>query len=180
VRHPTMLPVKDTRQRGVATKMSETAMNAWDAISERERDDVARVTALFDSIFPVAHEGGRVVIERLAEHRARVRIETHPSQIRPGNTISGPTMFKLADVCIYVSLLHALGERAIQSATTNLSINFMRRPLAGDIIGEARIMKRGKRLAFGEVDILAEGSAGPDGIPPLVAHATATYAIPSA
>jgi acyl-coenzyme A thioesterase PaaI-like protein len=160
--------------------MSETAMNAWDAISERERDDVARVTALFDSIFPVAHEGGRVVIERLAEHRARVRIETHPSQIRPGNTISGPTMFKLADVCIYVSLLHALGERAIQSATTNLSINFMRRS------ARRRHHRRGadhearQTLAFGEVDILAEGSAGPDGIPPLVAHATATYAIPSA
>lgn len=153
-------------------------MNVWEPIGHDERAAIARVTTLFDDIFPVAHEGGRIVIERLAPDRARVRIIADPAQIRPGGTVSGPTMFKLADVCIYVILLDALGDAAVQAATTNLSINFMRRPLAGDIIGEARIMKRGRRLAFGEVAILAEGSRAGDGEPPLVAHATATYAIP--
>lgn len=155
-------------------------MNVWGPLTEDERLTIKRVSSLFDRIFPVVHEGGRVVIERLDSDRTRVRVLSDKSQIRPGGTVSGPTMFKLADVCVYIILIGALGENAIQATTTNLSINFMRRPLAGDIIGEARIMKRGRRLAFGEVAILAEGSREGDGAPPLVAHATATYALPSA
>ena len=91
--------------------------------------------------------------------------------LRPGGTISGPAMFGLADVALYGAVLSMIGPVAL-AVTTNMNINFLRKPAPKDLLAEARILKLGKRLAVGEVTIWSEGEEEP------VAHATGTYSIP--
>jgi len=87
--------------------------------------------------------------------------------------VAGPLLMGLADFAIYVAVLSVIG-RVELAVTTNLTCNFLRRPKPKDVIGEARLLKVGKRLAYGEVSLLTEGEEddGP------VAHVTATYSIP--
>jgi uncharacterized protein (TIGR00369 family) len=105
-------------------------------------------------------------------HGGRVRQAYQPQFVRPGGTISGPTMMALADVAMYVGVLASIGPVPL-AVTTNLNINFLRRPEKRDLIAECRILKLGKRLAVGEVTIFSDGAPDP------VAHATSTYSIPS-
>jgi len=100
----------------------------------------------------------------------RLRVGTH--HLRPGGTVSGPAMFALADVAVYLAILARIGPVAL-AVTTGASIDFMRKPEAGrDLIGTARILKLGRSLAVGDVLIRSEGAA------PVVARASLTYAIP--
>ncbi len=132
-----------------------------------------QVSHLVDAHFPQVHAGGKLLhIEAVGFRMARVRMRADPTQIRPGGTVSGPSMFKLADFAVWVAVLAALGEHGLQAVTTSLTINFLSRPEPGDMRAEVRIIKLGRRLAVGEVELYSEGRAD------MVAHATATYAIP--
>ena len=116
--------------------------------------------------------GSGLSIEEIWHGGAQVRQAYREDFIRPGGTISGPTMMALADFAMYVAVLAAIGPAPL-AVTTNLSINFLRRPGAADLLAEAKLMKLGKRLAVGEVAIRSLGAVE------LVAHATSTYSIPS-
>src|SRR5215203_3643925 len=102
----------------------------------------------------------------------RVRQAFKPNSLRPGGTISGPTMMALADMAMYLALLAAIGWVPL-AVTTQLNINFLRKPAARDLIAEGRLLKLGQRLAVGEILIRS------DGHDELVAHATSTYSIPA-
>lgn len=112
-----------------------------------------------------------VTVDAISENGCRVRQAFNPNLVRPGGTISGPTMMALADFAMYVAILAAIGPVAL-AVTTNLNINFLRKPGQGDIYADAKLLKLGKRLAVGEVSIFSEGSDEP------VAHVTSTYSIP--
>lgn len=101
----------------------------------------------------------------------RVRRKFSERSLRPGGTISGPTMMGLTDFAMYVAILASIGPVPL-AVTTNLNINFLRRPEQRDLIAEVKLIKLGKRLAVGEVEIFSEG------LDEMVAHATATYSIP--
>ena len=127
------------------------------------------LTAEFPQVF---HPESGLSIEEVWHGGGRVR-QTHQAQfIRPGGTISGPTMMALADFAMYVGLLASIGPVPL-AVTTNLNINFLRKPAARDLIAECRLLKLGKRLAVGEVTIGSEGMDEP------VAHVTSTYSIPT-
>ena len=113
--------------------------------------------------------GAEVVL--LEEGRATFRLPYHADWLRPGGTISGPVLMGLADLALYAVVLSAVG-RVELAVTTNLNINFLRKPAAVDVIAEARMLKLGKRLAVGEVELFSDGD------PDMVAHVTATYSIP--
>jgi uncharacterized protein (TIGR00369 family) len=115
--------------------------------------------------------GEDFAVESVGPLAARLRLIHHERRLRPGGTISGPAMFSLADVALYAAILANVGPVAL-AVTTSLNINFLRRPEPADLIGEARLIKLGKRLAVGEVSITAEGK------PDLVAHAVGTYSLP--
>ncbi|WP_394892037.1 PaaI family thioesterase [Mesorhizobium sp. AaZ16] len=100
-----------------------------------------------------------------------VRLNADERHLRPGGTVSGPSLFTLADIGGYVCVLSHAGPDAL-SVTTNLNINFVRKAEAGPIDGHCRILKLGKSLMVFEIEIVA----GPDG--QTVAHATGTYSIP--
>jgi uncharacterized protein (TIGR00369 family) len=111
------------------------------------------------------------VIEDAWHGGCRVRRKFREASLRPGGTISGPTMMGLTDFAMYVAILASIGPVPL-AVTTNLNINFLRKPAARDMIGEVKLIKLGKRLAVGEVEMFSEGEEE------MVAHATATYSIP--
>lgn len=132
-------------------------------------DDLNR---FLDTDFPEIHTDGKLV-EVIAVDPGTVTMRLAPSErhLRPGGTVSGPTMFALADVTAYCTVLAHIGPVAL-AVTTNLNINFLRKPEPGPLSCTCRLLKLGKRLAVIEAAI----SAGPE--EELVAHATATYSIP--
>ena len=91
--------------------------------------------------------------------------------LRPGDTISGPTMFLLADISFYLATLSLIGPKSL-TVTTNCSINFLRKPNKHDLTSKARVLKIGKTLSVGDVLIYSLDKTKP------VAHATLTYSIP--
>jgi uncharacterized protein (TIGR00369 family) len=133
--------------------------------------NVEDVSAYLAAEFPQIGIGRNFHLEAVGPLSARLRLVYRADHLRPGGTISGPTIFALADVALYVAILAQLG-RVKLAVTTNLNINFLRKPGPSDLIGEARLLKLGKRLAVGEVTISSVGA------PEIVAHATGTYSIP--
>jgi uncharacterized protein (TIGR00369 family) len=134
---------------------------------------IDEINRLIDEQFPQIHVGGRVFVIGAVGHRAaRMHMIAHDKNLRPGNTLSGPSMFQLADLALYVAILATLGAGATQAVTTNLNINFLSRPSLADLIAEVDLVKVGRKLVIGEVEMY---SADNDG---MVAHAIATYALP--
>ena len=114
------------------------------------------------------------VIERLAPMEIDLRLKVDERHLRPGGTVSGPSMFSLADCAIYLAVLAMIGPQGL-AVTTNGSIDFMRKPEAGrDLIARCKLLKLGRVLAVGDVLIHSEGSDVP------VARASMTYSIPPA
>jgi uncharacterized protein (TIGR00369 family) len=123
----------------------------------------------FAEEFPQAE----VTIEAVGDRHARVRQEIATDHLRPGGTVSGPVLMGVADTATYAAILGEIG-RVPLAVTTSLNINFVRKPLpARAIVGEASLLKLGKRLAVAEVRIFSDGESE------LVAHATVTYSIPA-
>ncbi|MFK7754696.1 MAG: PaaI family thioesterase [Sedimentitalea sp.] len=129
-----------------------------------------QVMAFLDEVFPQVR--GDFSIDHLESHRIIMRLNVAERHLRPGNTVSGPSMFALADVCVYALVMAMIGPKPL-AVTTNLSIDFMRKPVAGvDLLADCTLLKLGKLLAVGDVHIMSEGSDK------RVAHASVTYAIP--
>ena len=110
-------------------------------------------------------------IEEIGDSHVRVRMGKSAVNLRLGGTISGPTLMTLADTAMYVLVLAIAGIEG-HAVTTNLNINFLRKPKPVDIIGEVRLLKSGARLVVGDVTMYSDGEKTP------VAHATVTYSIP--
>ena len=130
------------------------------------------IEAFLEREFPQIHYGGRTYsVEAVGVLSARLRMAYHERHIRPGGTLSGPSIMTLADLALYVAILAQIGPVAL-AVTTNLSFNFLRKPAQRDLIAECRLLKLGKRLAVGEVALRSDGEAE------IVCHATGTYSIP--
>lgn len=133
---------------------------------------VAELEVFLEREFPQMLVGGKsYFIESAAYAAATVRLQYQDKHLRPGGTISGPSMFALADYAMYCAVLASIGPVAL-AVTTNLAINFVAKPQPRDLMGACKLFKIGKRLAVGEVTIRSEGSDE------IVAHATGTYSIP--
>lgn len=111
-------------------------------------------------------------VTRVDAEGVAMRLAVSHRHLRPGGTVSGPTMFELADLAMYAAVLSRIGPVAL-AVTTGASIDFMRKPQAGrDLLGDCRLLKLGNTLAVGDVLIRSDGMADP------VARASLTYAIP--
>lgn len=119
---------------------------------------------------PWAHEVGFAATS-LGAGEAVCRLPYSDTFLRPGGTVSGPTMMMLADATMYAVVLSAIGHVPL-AVTTNFNINFLRKPSQKDLIAEGKAIKVGRRLAILEVTIFSESDHEP------VAHATGTYSIP--
>lgn len=127
------------------------------------------VASYVSEVFPQSDDYGFEVVD-LAPGKIRIRMPIQDRHLRPGGTVSGPSMFALSDCAAYLITLAHVGKVAL-AVTTNLNINFLSKP-DGDLVAEAKLLKLGKRLAVCDISILLESDNR------LVAHATATYSIP--
>ncbi|MFQ6552282.1 PaaI family thioesterase [Aestuariibius insulae] len=134
------------------------------------RMDKAALTEFLKTAFPQVH--GDFQIDAVRSNSVTVRLLTAERHLRPGGTVSGPSMFALADVSIYLAILSRIGPRAL-AVTTNCTIDFMRKPAAAaEMICEARLLKLGRVLAVGDAMLFSDGMTEP------VARAGLTYSIP--
>ena len=131
---------------------------------------IADLEAFMEREFPQA---ARVAtrVERLTADEIRVRLPYHDDYLRPGGTLSGPTLMGLADRATYLLILARIGPVAL-AVTTSLNINFLAKPAPRDLLADGRLLKLGKRLAVAEVAMRSDGDET------IVAHATVTYSIP--
>src|ERR1700704_2847530 len=137
------------------------------------RMSVAEVEQFLRVEFPQAFSLGDITIERADGASCLLRQRYSDQMLRPGGTVSGPTLMALADFAMYVVLLSAIGPVGL-AVTTNLNINFLRKGQPGqDVLAAARLLKLGKRLAVGEVNLMSGTSPDP------IAHVTSTYSIPN-
>ena len=134
---------------------------------------VAELEKFLHVEFPQAFSAGDISIDSADGASCLLRQRYSDQMLRPGGTISGPTLMALADCAMYVVLLSAIGPVGL-AVTTNLNINFLRKGQPGqDVLAAARLLKLGKRLAVGEVNLLS-GT-----LPDPIAHAISTYSIPN-
>ncbi|MBS9404635.1 PaaI family thioesterase [Halomonas sp. TRM85114] len=128
----------------------------------------AAIQDFLDDVFP-QRDG---TIEGVDHMRATMSLAIEDEHLRPGASVSGPTMMGLADVCLYVAILAQIGPEPM-AVTANLNCHFLRRARGDrDLIANARVVKLGRRLAVGEVQLFSAGDDAP------VALVTATYALP--
>ena len=128
------------------------------------------LTEFMARAFPQVNED--FIIDAVGEMTLRLRMPIAHKHLRPGGTVSGPSMFALADCAIYLAVLAIIGPQAL-AVTTNCSLDFMRKPAADrDLVAECKLLKLGRVLAVGDVLIYSDGVAGP------VARASMTYSIP--
>ena len=132
--------------------------------------DASALADFLEREFPQV--GADFALERVDSGGLAVRLVVADRHLRPGGTVSGPSMFALADVSIYLAVLSRLGPVAL-AVTTSCAIDFMRKPRSGaDILCEARLLKLGRSLAVGDCLMRSVGMDEP------VARASLTYAIP--
>ncbi len=137
---------------------------------------IEEIETFIDHDFPQLGIGGQCYfVESIEPGEAVMRLEPDHRHLRPGETISGPTLFALADFAAYVVILAHIGPVAL-AVTTSLNINFLRKPKLGPLLCRGRIMKLGKRLCVIDADIYPANGSERGG--ESVAHATATYSIP--
>lgn len=134
--------------------------------------DVQALSAFLEREFPQVHaDGVAYTVTDAGDGYASMRLAPTTKHLRPGGTVSGPTLFALADITAYLAILAQIGPVAL-AVTTNLNINFLRKPELGPVDAKATILKLGKRLAVVEIAMTSGNNDT------LVAHATATYSIP--
>ena len=134
------------------------------------RLDAEGIAKFLDEVYPGAMEN--FTIEDVQPMSARIRMPFQPWRLRPGGTISGPSLMALADTGLWVALLAMIGPEAL-SVTSHLDIDFLRKPAPADVIAHTTLHKLGKRLAVGDVLMYSDGEEMP------CARASVTYAIPS-
>lgn len=132
----------------------------------------AELMGYLEEVFPQV--SGDFAVEALEAEQITMRLKVQDKHLRPGGTVSGPSMFGLADCAAYAMILSRIGRQAL-AVTTSSSMDFMRKPAAGaDLLGTCRLLKLGRALAVCDILLHSEGQEG------AVARATMTYSIPPA
>ena len=144
--------------------MHDSAAAPEPAISATAFEEIMRSKLGVAEIF-------RFGVISLDHGRARLSMPFQPALSRPGGIISGPALFGLADAALYGAVLSIIGQQEM-SVTTGMTINFLRPAKPGTVIADARIIRSGRTLAYGEINLTIDPSDE------IVAHATGTYIIP--
>ena len=130
---------------------------------------IKEISKKLKDIFPQVADKYEIIT--LKSNYSEVKLLSNNKNLRPGNTISGPSMFELADLSFYIAIMAStdLGDKSV---TTNVSINFIKKPLLSNLLAISQIKKIGKRLVVGDVEILSEDKKQ------TYAQALFTYSIP--
>ena len=129
------------------------------------------VKAFFDAELPFFDRFG-FEVDSMESGIGVVRFVYDEAWTRPYRIINGGTLMALADVAVYVAVFSEVGIVPL-AVTNELKMNFLRPAVGGDVIARAKLLKVGRRVVYGSVDVFMDGA--PDR---LVAHATSSYVLP--
>ncbi|MCY4239614.1 MAG: PaaI family thioesterase [Rhodospirillaceae bacterium] len=113
--------------------------------------------------------GGRVV--ELGWGTAKMELDIREEFLREGGTVAGPIIMGAADMVLYAAVMSAY-EKGRKSVTADMTMHFLRRPTGKMLKAHAIIIKFGRRLAMGRIEVMMDDD------PRMVAHVAATYALP--
>jgi uncharacterized protein (TIGR00369 family) len=130
----------------------------------------AEIEAVIQNSLPAAMKSG-IRVDSVDGAIARIRLPFRASMLRPGNRVSGPTLFAAADTAMYACVMAHIGPQ-VMAVTADMSLHFLRSARPGDVVAEARMVKLGRRLAVMEVQVRSGDEAEP------AVLATGTYALP--
>jgi uncharacterized protein (TIGR00369 family) len=130
-------------------------------------DAFYRITA---TALPMAARMG-FAVDNIGDGSVRVRMRHNDDWVRPGGTVAGPALMALADYAMYAAVMGALGPTPL-AVTSNLNINFLRKPAPVDVIANCQALRIGRRQAVFEITLHSDGEPNP------IAHVTGTYALP--
>ena len=130
--------------------------------------DVHELQVFLDAAFP-----GDLpyTVEEVFDTGVRLRLAVDESNVRPGGTVSGPSLMALADCAAWLAVVGQIGPVAL-AVTTSLHIDFLHKPALVDVVAVGTLLKLGTRLAV--VDVVLHSVARDA----LVAKAQVTYSIP--
>lgn len=134
---------------------------------------VAEIQQILRSGVPLAGAWG-VEVLRAEGGGALVRLPFREDLLRPGDTVSGPALMGLADLAMWAALLSLTGGRD-ESVTSTMTVNFLRPLGARPVLAKARVVKRGRRMVFGEILMRPEG--GSVGAGEVAVHVTTTWTV---
>ena len=132
---------------------------------------LAEVKGFFKAELPFFSEFG-FEIESMTPEAGLVRFVYDEKWTRPYGIINGGTLMTLADVSTYLAIFGRLGIVPL-AVTNELKMNFLRPAIGGDVLARAELIKLGRRVVYGSVDVFMDGE--PDR---LVAHATSSWVLP--
>ncbi len=117
-------------------------------------------------------------VSHLSRGRAVLHYPFDPRTLRPGAAISGPTQFTIADTALYAAVLSVIGMQPL-AVTTDMTMHFLRKAPAAALRAEAQLLKIGRSIAMGRVDLYSEALLA-DGSPRMepVSHAVGSYHVP--
>ena len=112
---------------------------------------ISELSSYLDEVFPQVVNRYRIV--DLQQGYARVIQNITQENLRPGGTVSGPTIFSLVDIGMYILLLAHIGKEPL-AVTTNCSIDFLKKPtMDEELFADCNLLKLGKTLVVGEVHL---------------------------
>lgn len=134
--------------------------------------DKADLQALLDSdLFAAWVRELALRVDTIADGALTITLPVAPHHVHGGGVLCGQTLMAAADTAMVLAISAALGGFRPMT-TVQLQTSFLR-PIAGDSGAAAitaRVLRKGKSLVFGEIQIVdAKGL--------LAAHATTTYAL---
>ncbi|MBN4667450.1 PaaI family thioesterase [Pandoraea nosoerga] len=108
-------------------------------------------------------------VEAVGPDESELRLPFDAALKHGGGVICGQVFMAVADTAMVVALSAALGGFRPMTTVT-LNTHFMRPVSEGDLRVIARLLRRGKNLVFGEIEIF-------DASGKMAVHATTTYAL---
>ena len=133
---------------------------------------ISELSSYLDEVFPQVVIRYRIV--DLKQGYARVIQNITQENLRPGGTVSGPTIFSLVDIGMYILLLAHIGKEPL-AVTTNCSIDFLKKPtMDEELFADCNLLKLGKTLVVGEVLVKSSEKEA------LLARSSITYYRPKA
>ncbi len=137
--------------------------------------DVTALQTFLDAAFP-----GDLpyTVEAVSDSGVQLRLSVDESNVRPGGTVSGPSLMALADCAAWLAVVGRIGPVAL-SVTTSLHIDFLRKPALVDVVAVGTLLKLGSRLGVVDVALhsVADDAAGGQG-PGHVLHTAAADRAP--
>ncbi|MEU3505668.1 PaaI family thioesterase [Streptomyces hundungensis] len=131
------------------------------------REDAEKILA--DNFAPWVLDLG-LLVEEVGDGRALLRLPWSGRLAREGGGISGQALMAAADTATVIAVACARGAYGPMT-TVQQSTTFQRPVTGADVLLDARVTKLGRRMAFADITMTADGADEP------AAHASTVYAL---